>query len=424
MTLLLIALFALLLIGVPIAYSLGLSGLLYFIVLQPNLIGVLPQRVLSGMDTYTMIALPLFILMGLIMNASGITTRLIDFCLMLVGRFPGGLGHVNISTSMIFGGISGSSVSDTASVGSAMIPEMTRKGYSTETASGITVASSTMGMIIPPSVPMVIYAVTAQQSIGTMFLASLLPGLMIGLFMMGVIALMAGRHGYPRAHAGLSATEKRLVIQRSVLALLIPVFVVGAVVGGVATATESAAIGVGYALFLGLVVFRSLTLRELPALLRSAVMTSATVMIIIAMSQLYVWILTMEQVPQLLAGYLGGLELSPFMLLLVVALAVLFIGTFVDVTPAILLITPVVLPILVAAGISPVQFGVLLISGLAIGLVTPPVGMCLNVCSSITGLSIGRIFRGALPFLLANVLVMLLVMSIPALTLWPLMFFS
>ncbi len=153
-------------------------------------------------------------------------------------------------------------------------------------------------------------------------------------------------------------------------------------------------------------------------------MTSATVMIIIAMSQLYVWILTMEQVPQLLAGYLGALELSPFMLLLVVAMAVLFIGTFVDVTPAILLITPVVLPILVAAGISPVQFGVLLISGLAIGLVTPPVGMCLNVCSSITGLSIGRIFRGALPFLLANVLVMLLVASVPALTLWPLMFFS
>jgi len=203
MILLLVSLMVLLLIGVPIAYSLGLSGLVYFLIMQPGLIGVLPQRVLSGMDLYTMIALPLFILMGLVMNASGITARLIDFCLMLVGRFPGGLGHVNISTSMIFGGISGSSVSDTASVGSAMIPEMARKGYSVETASGITVASSTMGMIIPPSVPMVIYAVTAQQSIGTMFMASLVPGLLIGLLMMGIIALMAGRQGYPRAHAGL-----------------------------------------------------------------------------------------------------------------------------------------------------------------------------------------------------------------------------
>ncbi|BBI60949.1 hypothetical protein HSBAA_22550 [Vreelandella sulfidaeris] len=272
-------------------------------IMQPGLIGVLPQRVLSGMDLYTMIALPLFILMGLVMNASGITARLIDFCLMLVGRFPGGLGHVNISTSMIFGGISGSSVSDTASVGSAMIPEMARKGYSVETASGITVASSTMGMIIPPSVPMVIYAVTAQQSIGTMFMASLVPGLLIGLLMMGIIALMAGRQGYPRAHAGLTPQQRRQVIQRAVLALLIPVFVVGAVVGGVATATESAALGVGYALFLALVVFKSLKLRELPALFRSAVMTSATVMIIIAMSQLYVWILSIEQIPQLLAGF-------------------------------------------------------------------------------------------------------------------------
>tara|TARA_R110001599_G_scaffold190494_1_gene385381 strand:- start:5 stop:604 length:600 start_codon:yes stop_codon:yes gene_type:complete len=199
---------------------------------------------------------------------------------------------------------------------------------------------------------------------------------------------------------------------------------VGAVVGGVATATESAALGVGYALFLALVVFKSLKLRELPALFRSAVMTSATVMIIIAMSQLYVWILSMEQIPQLLAGFLGGLDLTPILLLLVIAAAVLLIGTFIDVTPAILLITPVVLPVLALANISPVQFGVLLISGLAIGLVTPPVGMCLNVCSSITGLSIGRIFRGALPFLLANLLVMLLVITFPAITLWPLTLFS
>lgn len=423
MTILLLGLFALLLLGVPIAYALGLSSALYFLILQPGLIGVLPQRVMSGMDIYTMIALPLFILMGLLMNASGITARLIDFCLLLVGRFPGGLGHVNISTSLIFGGISGSSVSDTASVGSVMIPEMSRKGYSLETASGITVASSTMGMIIPPSVPMVIYAVTAQQSIGTMFLASLVPGILIGLLMMAVTAWLANRHRYPRADRQLSGKVRLQVIQRSLLALLIPVFVVGAVVGGVATATESAALGVAYALTLGLGVFKSLKLSDLPGLFKSAIMTSATVMIIIAMSQLYVWILSMEQIPQLLGGFLIGLELTPLLLLLVVALAILFIGTFIDVTPAILLITPVVLPILMQAGISPVQFGVLLICGLAIGLVTPPVGMCLNVCSSISGLSIGRIFRGALPFLLANLLVMLLVMCFPSLTLWPLELF-
>ncbi|MGQ7249285.1 TRAP transporter large permease [Halomonas sp. V046] len=419
MTLLLVSLFAMLLIGVPIAYSLGISGILYFVFLEPDLIGVLPQRMLAGMDLYTMIALPLFILMGLVMNASGITSRLIDFCLMLVGRFRGGLGHVNISTSMIFGGISGSSVADTASVGASMIPEMARKGYTVETASGITVASSTMGMIIPPSIPMVIYAVTAQQSIGTMFLASLVPGVMIGLFMMGVIVIMSGRNGYPRASGNLSRKEKVSVIQRALLAFLIPVFVVGSVVGGIATATESAAIGAFYAITLGVVVFRTLPLSALPALFRSAIITSATVMIIIAMSQLYVWILTIEQVPLLLGNFLTSLELSPFALLLVVVLAVLFIGTFIDVTPAILLVTPVVLPILTQAGISPIHFGVLLVSTLAIGLVTPPVGMCLNVCSSITGLSIGRIFRGALPFLLANLLVILVVMLFPALTLWP-----
>lgn len=419
MTLLLLSLFAFLLIGVPIAYALGLSGILYFLFLQPELMGVLPQRVLAGMDSYTMIALPLFILMGLVMNASGITARLIDFCLMLVGRFPGGLGHVNISTSMLFGGISGSSVSDTASVGSAMIPEMIRKGYTPETATGLTVASSTMGVIIPPSIPMVIYAVTAQQSIGIMFLASLIPGLLVGGLMVVAISLMARRYGYPRAGSHLSGKEKWSVIRRALLAFLIPVFVVGSVVGGIATATESAAIGAAYAIFLSMAIFRSLRVRELLGLLRSAIITSATVMIIIAMSQFYVWILTIEQVPQALGGFLIGLEFTPFMLLLVVMLAVLAIGTFVDVTPAILLITPMMLPILAQAGISPIHFGVLLVSCLAIGLVTPPVGMCLNVGSSITGLPIGRIFRGALPFLLANLLMILLVILFPVITLWP-----
>ena len=425
MIILLASLTVFLVLGIPIAYALGLSGFCYFAVVHPELLSILPQRFLAGMDSYAMIALPLFILMGLLMNAGGITTRLIDFSMIFVGRLRGGLGAVNVLASMVFGGISGSSVSDTASVGAVLIPEMQKKGYTPEFASGITVASSTMGMIIPPSVPMIIYALVAEESVGKLFLGSLIPGVMIGVLMLGITIGISHWKNYPRESIELTTRQKLKRTRQSLLALIMPVFVVGAVVFGIATATESAGLGVLYAFLIGTFVIRDLKLKAIPPLMRDSIATSANVMVIIALSKLYIWILALERVPQEVALFVADLNLPVIVTLLVVDLIILLTGTFVDVSPAILLLTPVFLPSMAALGVSRVQFGVILISGLAVGLVTPPVGMCLNVASAISKLSIGRIFRGALPFLLANLITLIAITYLPVLSLWlPSLFFD
>lgn len=415
---LLISLFIFLVLGIPIAYSLGLSAFCYFVLVRPELISILPQTFFSGMDSYAMIALPLFILMGLLMNEGGITTRLIDFSLLFVGRFRGGLGLVNVVSSMIFGGISGSSVSDTASIGAILIPEMHKKGYSLQFASGITVASSTMGMIIPPSVPMVIYALISEESVGKLFLGSLIPGVLIGVFMLIITLVISQIKNYPKEEIKLTIKEKLDRIKQSILALIMPVFVIGAVVLGIATATESAGIGVLYAFIVGFFIIRGLKIKKIPSLLISTIKTSANVMIIIALSKIYIWILALERIPTMVANFVTGLSLPVFVILIFVNCIILITGTFIDVSPAILLLTPVFLPGMQLLGISPVQFGVLLISGLAVGLVTPPVGMCLNVASAISKQPIGTIFRSALPFLGANLFTLLLISFIPQISLW------
>lgn len=407
-----------LLLGVPIAYSLGLSGFLYFLLVHPELLTVLPQRLFAGMDSYAMIALPLFIVMGLFMNSGGVTTRLIDFSMLFVGRFRGGLGAVNVMASMIFGGISGSSVSDTASVGAVLIPEMVKKGYTPQFSSGITVASSTMGMIIPPSVPMIIYALVSEESVGRLFMGSLIPGVLIGVFMLTITLIYSYIKKYPKEEMTLTRREKLDRVKQSVLAIIMPVFVVGAVVFGVATATESAGVGALYALLVGAFVIKQLKLRDVPGLMKSAILTSSTVMIIIALSQLYIWILALERVPQAVAGFVVGLDMPTIVMLLALDVIIIVTGTFVDVSPAILLLTPVFLPAARAVGVDGIQFGALLISGLAIGLVTPPVGMCLNVASAISKLGIGTIFFAAAPFLIANLVVLLLITFVPQVTLW------
>jgi len=407
-----------LLIGVPIAYALGLSSLAYFVVVNPDLIVVMPQRIFSGMNNYALISLPLFILMGQVMNSSGITARLIDMSMLLLGRLRGGLGLVNISASMIFGGISGSATSDTASIGAVMIPEMKRRGYEGKFAAGITVASSTMGMIIPPSVPIVLYAVVAQESVGRLFLGGLLPGLMIGLLQLTIMFSIAYRRRYPREEKVVHHGPRLPRLAGSIVILSMPVAVVGSVVFGIATATESAAIGVAFALLIGLGMGGKAWLKLLPESLRTAVLMSARIMMIIAFSQLFVWILVLEGIPQQIAELVIGLDLGPVAVLLLISLFVLLLGTFIDVSPAILLLTPTLLPAAQAAGVSGIQFGVVLISGLAIGACTPPVGNCLNVGAAISRLGIGQIFSGAAPFLLANLLTLIAISVFPALVMW------
>jgi tripartite ATP-independent transporter DctM subunit len=295
---------------------------------------------------------------------------------------------------------------------------MHKKGYTLQFSSGITVASSTMGMIIPPSVPMVIYAYISEESVGRLFLGGLIPGVIIGLLMLAITMIVSYFKKFPIEETKYTGKEMVILTARAFPALIMPIFVVGSVVFGLATATESAGLGVLYAFIIGLVLIRELDIKKIPGLLRDAIQTSATVMIIIALSKLYVWILALERIPQALSMFVTGLDLPVFILLFIILLIILVVGTFVDVSPAILLLTPVFLPTMKMMGIDGIQFGVILISGLAMGLVTPPVGMCLNVCSAISKLQIGTIFKAALPFLTANLITLILITYIPGLSLW------
>ena len=418
MIVLLCSLFIFLAIGLPIAYSLGLSTTLYFLIFNNELLQVMPQILFAGMDSYTLIALPLFILMGQLMNESQITSRLIDYCLIFVGKIRGGLGLVNVISSMLFGGISGSSVSDTASIGSILIPEMKNRGYPEDYAAGLTVASSTMGMIIPPSIPMVLFAVTAQESVGRLFLGGVLPGILVGLLQLLITVWISKKNSYPRENRNISL---KIILKMTVkysYILFMPFFVVGSVIFGIATATESAALGVFYALIIGGFLIKSLSLKKINSALKSSVLTSAKIMIIIAFSKIFIWVLAYERIPDELSEMITGLGLQPTSMLLLFIIIILIAGTFIDVSPAILLFTPVFLPSIVDMGISPILFGVVLVIGLAVGACTPPVGNCLNVCSIITGLSIGRIFKGAAPFLVANIITLLLIIIFPNIVVW------
>ncbi|MBT6017584.1 TRAP transporter large permease [bacterium] len=418
MIVLLFSLFAFLAIGVPIAFSLGLSTTLYFIIFNKDLLQVVPQMLFAGMDSYTLIALPLFILMGQLMNESKITSRLIDYCLIFIGNIRGGLGIVNVISSMLFGGISGSSVSDTASIGSILIPEMKKRGYPEEYAAGLTVASSTMGMIIPPSIPMVLYAVTAQESVGRLFLGGVFPGIMVGVFQLLITIVISNKNSFPRENITVSFdTILKMTLKNSYI-LFMPFFVVGSVILGVATPTESAALGVFYALIIGLFLIKSLNLKRIVKALKSAVLTSSKIMIIIAFSKIFIWVLAFERIPDELSETISSLGLNSTSMLLLFVVIILISGTFIDVSPAILLFTPVFLPSIIQLGVSPILFGVVLVIGLAVGACTPPVGNCLNVCAIITGLSIGKIFKGAAPFLIANIVTLIIIVLFPNIVTW------
>lgn len=407
-----------LIIGVPIAYALGLASLVYFLIEAPYGTDFVVQRFFAGINNYALVSLPFFILMGLVMNAGGITRRLLDLSTFFVGRLKGGLGVVNVMGSMIFGGISGSAASDTASIGSVLIPEMERRGYPRKFAAGITVASSTMGMIIPPSVPMIIYAIAAEASIGRLFLGGIIPGLMIGVFQILIVWRIATIRDYPTEVIPFTLKEATRQVRRSAAVVIMPILIVGSVVFGFVTPTETAGTAAVYGLIIGFLIVGVSVLRELPEAMRTAIIMSAKIMMIIAFSQVFITVLALERVPDKLADMVGGLGLNATTFLLLTALLILLLGTFIDVSPAILLLTPVLLPVATELGISGEHFGVVMVCGLAVGACTPPVGTCLNVCAAICGLPIGQVFLGAAPFLMANVVVLALICLFPPLVMW------
>ncbi len=407
------------LIGVPIYVGLGVSSIVYLLFTNPSFLAMVPQRIFAGADSIMMIALPLFILAGDLMNRGGITKRIIDFSLHVVRPIKGGLGEVNVVASMIFGGISGSSVADTSALGSILIPAMEKKGFPKAYATGVTVASSTMGMIIPPSVPMVTYAMVSGASIGKLFLGGLIPGLLIGVLQVIAVQIYKrSKNLHLLEQADKPARSFLHEGKEGFLALVMPLIIIGSIVFGVATASESAGVAVLYSLLVGFFVFKELKLRDLPEILRKTTAASASVMIIIGFSMIFGWVMAMEKVPDLIAGFFLSLNIHRFWVLLLLDLLILFVGTFLDVTPALLLITPIMLPVAKYFGVEAVQFGVIMIVGTAIGLVTPPLGMCLNAGNKIAKMPIIDIFIAAIPFLVCNVIVLLLVTFIPELSLW------
>lgn len=410
-------LLGLLVFGVPIAYAIGSSGIVYMLLTQPSFLMSLPQRIWSGTNSFIIIAMPLFMITGELMNHSGLTKRLINFALLLVRPFKGGLAEVNIVASMIFGGITGSSVADTSAIGSILIPDMIKKGYSREFSTGVTVASSTMGMIIPPSIPMLMYSMVSGASVGKLFLAGVIPGLLVGITQLVYTYIISKKRHYPQEKGMLPLKETLSIAKDGSLAVLMPLIIIVSVSAGIATASESAGIALLYAMLLGFFVYKELKVKAvIQSLKKTAVMTSS-IMIIGGFTMIFTWVLAIEQVPAAIASFLLDSNFPFWLILLLLDLLILFLGTFLDVVPCILLIAPILLPVMRTLGMEELQFGIIMIVGLAIGLVTPPVGMCLNVGSKISGLSILEIFKNSLPFLVCNVLVLLLVTFVPSVSL-------
>ncbi len=408
----------LILIGVPIAYSIGGSGIVYMILRDPNFLLSLPQRVWSGSNSFMLIAMPLFMLAGELMNQGGLSKRLINISMLIVRSFRGGLSEVNVVASMIFGGISGSSVADTSALGSVLIPEMTKQKYPLSYACGITVASSTMGMVIPPSIPMLMYAMVSGASVGKLFLAGMIPGILVGGTQLILSLAISKKKGYLPEPKKVPFKEGFGIAKDGILAVLMPVLIVVTVSTGIATASESAAVVVLYALILGLLLYRELNGKKILAVLKKTATMSSSIMIIGGFTMIFTWIMAVEQVPAMIASFLIDSHIPTFVVFIFLDVLILALGTFIDVTPCILLIAPILMPVMRQFGMNELQFGAILIVGLAIGLVTPPVGMCLNVASKISGLSIAAIFKAALPFIICNIIVLVLITFIPAVSLW------
>ncbi|SFG09133.1 TRAP transporter large permease [Oribacterium sp. WCC10] len=422
MVILLVLLIIFAIIGVPLAFAIGAACITYIETFSPNFISMIPQRIWNGTFSELMIAMPLFMLAGELMNVGGITDRLMNFCTVLVHPINGGLGEVNVVASMIFGGISGSSVADTSALGSIEIPAMEDAGYPSGTAAGITVASSTMGMIIPPSTPMIVYSMISGGSVGALFMAGAIPGILIGITQLILVYILSEKNHWHPKKTKISGKEVKQALFEGLPALLLPLFIIICVSGGVCTASESAGVAVLYSLIIGFFIYHELTWAKIWAALKKSFIQSSSIMIIIGFTTIFTWVLTMQGVPQMVAAFFEGLNLPRFCVAIIFVLLILMIGTFIDVSPAILLLTPILLPVMHAYGFSTLQFGAIIITGLAIGLVTPPVGMCLNACNKINGMPVIEIFRHALPYITCNIVVLVAIAIFEPLTTWlPLM---
>jgi C4-dicarboxylate transporter DctM subunit len=400
----------------PIAFALGLSCLTY-VLFKGIPLAILPMKMYSGIDVFVLLSIPGFILSGNLMNHGGLTAKIIKFCNHLLGHIRGGLALANIGASMLFAGISGTAVSDTASIGSVMIPAMKKEGYDTGVSCAVTASSSTVGPIIPPSVPMIIAATLSGLSVGKLFLAGAIPGLLLGVGLMLVAYYISARNKYPK-HPRSSFRQITYGFIDTFWALLMTFIIIFGIVGGIFTPTEASIIAVIYALIIGAFVYKKLSWKTLPVIVLDSMKTSASLMILVGFANLFGWILITERLPQTISSEILSFTTNKYLVLLIINLLLIFIGTFMETIAALLILFPLLLKVAVAVEVDPIHFAVIAVLNLIIGLTTPPVGVCLFVASSIGKISIGKVSKATIPFLAVSVVVLILVTLFPKISLF------
>ncbi|GAK56734.1 TRAP dicarboxylate transporter, DctM subunit [Candidatus Vecturithrix granuli] len=416
-TALLLFFLTLIVLTVPVAYALGLASTFWIWLTEAVPFILIPQRMYTGLDSFPLIAIPFFILAGKFMAVGGTSDRLIKVALVLVGRFRGGLAYVNIVASMFFAGITGSATADSSSIGGVLIPSMIKRGYDKDVTVAVTATSSTIGILIPPSIPMVIYGILMDQSIGRLFVAGALPGVLVGLILMAVTFLLARKRGYPK-EPPYNFQESIKIFIEGILPMLTIVIVLGGIIWGIVTPTEAAVLAVFYAFFLGFFVYRSLTLAMLPRLLLETILLNGIVMLMVSAATIFSWIITSQQVPRLIGDFLMGMTQNRFILLFIFNLVLLVAGALLDLTPAMIIFIPVLAPLARYVGVDLIHFGVIVVTNLGIGLFTPPVGACLFVSCSIAEVNMSDILKGFIPYFVGMFIALMLITYFPELSLW------
>lgn len=414
--LLFVSFLVLIFLGVPIAFSLALASLIY-LVAQDIPLNIIPQKMYAGLNSFVLLCIPGFILAGNLMNYGGISDRIIHFANSILGRIRGGLGLANVGASMGFAGISGTALADTASIGAILIPAMKKEGYGAGFSVAVTASSSVVGPIIPPSLPMIIVGTLASLSIADLFLAGVIPGILLGLALMIPTYMISVKRNYPKGEKK-SLKEIWESFKGAFWALLMTFLILYGILGGVFTPTEASIVAVIYAILVGIFIYRELPVKKIPGIIFSSMTSTASIMLLVGFANLFGWIMVSEQIPQMVAELILGISTNPVVVKLLIILLLLFVGTFMETIAALVILFPVLLPVATQIGMDPIQFGVLMVLGMVIGLCTPPVGVCLFVASQIGRVSVGQATRELIPFLAVMVGILMLVAFVPQVTLF------
>lgn len=410
-----ISFITMLFIGVPVGFCLGISSAIYFVGSGMPLV-TMAQRFFAGIDSFTLLCVPGFILAGNLMNSGGITDRILYFCNKLVGHIRGSLGLANIVASMIFAGISGTAVADAASIGGILIPAMIKEGYEPDFSVGVTAASSCIGPIIPPSLPMIMAATLTGLSVSKMFIAGIIPGILMGGGMMIVAYWISRKRNHPK-HEKSTVREILRSGREAFWALLMTIIILFGITGGFVTPTEAAIVAVIYAIFVGVFVYKELTLKKILKVTVESSITTASIMILVGFANIFAYVMAKEQIPQMIADAMLNMTHNPYLLLMIINVFLLFVGCFMETIAALLILFPILLQVATTVGINPIHFGIIVVLNLVLGLTTPPVGVCLFVTSSIGKISLAQATKGVMPFLIVNLFVLMLVTYVPWITL-------